>query len=58
MLEYGSNVLYRGSSIRYLPRIWQNGSLSSPLLHQFGSRVWLFSKILSIYASRILNSVT
>nr|GMD25853.1 hypothetical protein Iba_chr08cCG14100 [Ipomoea batatas] len=43
MLAYGSNVLYSGSSIRYSPRIWQKGSLSPPLLHQLGRRVWLFS---------------
>lgn len=53
MLAYGSMVLYWGSSILYSPRIWQKGSLASSLLHQLGRRVWLFSKILSMYASRI-----
>lgn len=48
--------MYWGSSILYSPRIWQKGSLSLSLLHQFGRRVWLSSKILSIYASRICKT--
>lgn len=46
-----------GSSILYSPRIWQKGSLSLSLLHQVGRRVWLSSKILSIYASRICKTI-
>lgn len=57
MLVYGSMVLYSGSSIRYSPRTWQNGSFSSLPLHQLGKRVWLSSKILSMYASRICDQV-
>uniref|UniRef100_A0A0A9ETU1 Uncharacterized protein n=1 Tax=Arundo donax TaxID=35708 RepID=A0A0A9ETU1_ARUDO len=49
MWGYGFMVLYPGSSIRYLPLIWQKGSLTvSSLLHHSGSRVELSSKKLRV----------